>query len=237
MLPDAQARFRRPIAGALAVFLQGLPEAHQEAILAEQALLPPTAIPAARLATLARSCPALHKLGQILARDRRLAPELRQHLQELESLPPSIPFETIRDILTQELGPLERLGITLESPALAEASVAVVVPFRFDSAPGGEGLREGVFKILKPGIEERLEQELELFQRVGTYLDQMCEEFQIPHLDYLEAFEQVRDKLQHEVLLDLEQRHLEQARAIYTGEPWVQIPALLNPCTPRVTAM
>jgi ubiquinone biosynthesis protein len=237
VLPDAHAHFRRPIAGALAVFLQGLPAAHQEAILAEQALLAPTATPAERLAALARSCPALHKLGQILARDRRLSPELRQHLQELESLPPSIPFETIRGTLTQELGPLERLGVTLVPPALAEASVAVVVPFRYDHVPGEKGPKEGVFKILKPGIEERLEQELELFQRVGAYLDQKCEHFRIPHIDYRESFEQVRDKLRHEVRLDLEQRHLVQARAVYAGEPRVQVPALLDPCTSRVTAM
>jgi ubiquinone biosynthesis protein len=237
VLPDAQAHFRRPIAGALAVFLEGLPAAHQEAILTEQALLCSTAPPAERLAALARSCPALHKLGQILARDRRLSPELRQHLQELESLPPSIPFETIRGTLTQELGPLERLGVTLVPPALAEASVAVVVPFQYDQVPEGEERREGVFKVLKPGIEERLEQELELFEGVGSYLDQRCDEFRIPHLDYRESFEQVRDKLRHEVRLDLEQGHLALARAVYAGEPRVQIPALLDPCTLRVTAM
>jgi ubiquinone biosynthesis protein len=237
VLPDEYGCFRRPIAGALAVFLEGLPAAHQSAILAEQASLPPTASASKRLATLARICPALHKLGQILARDRRLSAELRQHLQELESLPPSISLETIQDILAQEVGPLERLGVALTPPALAEASVAVVIPFRYDCGPDPAGARHGVFKILKPGIAERLEQELELFERVGWYLDERCDDFGIPHLDYRDAFEQVRDKLQHEYRLDLEQRHLVQARAIYEGEHRVQIPALLDPCTPRVTAM
>src|SRR5690242_6964794 len=37
--------------------------------------------------------------------------------------------------------------------------------------------------------------------------------------------------------LDLEQRHLVQARTLYEGEPRVQIPALFEPCTSRVTAM
>jgi ubiquinone biosynthesis protein len=121
-------------------------------------------------------------------------------------------------------------------PALAEASVAVVIPFRLDAAPG-ERPRDGVFKVLKPGIGERLEQELELFERVGEYLDQKCDDFQIPHLDYRESFEQVRDKLRHEVRLDLEQRHLTRARAVYAGEPRVVVPALFEYCTPRVTAM
>src|SRR5215471_10459488 len=92
VIPDAYARYRLPIAGTLAVFLEGLPEAHLAALLADQAALAPTASAAERLAALARSCPALHKMGQILARDRRLSAELRKHLQELESLPASVPL-------------------------------------------------------------------------------------------------------------------------------------------------
>src|SRR5262249_36595606 len=159
---------------------------------------------------------------------RRLSPELRRHLQELESLPPSIPLATMERILTQELGPLDRLGVTLLPPALAEASVAVVLPFRDDRARPGQGPRAGGFKILKPGIEERLAQELELIERVGAHLDQRCDDLRIPHLDYRESFEQVTDRLRHEICLDHEQSNLEQARAAYADEPRVQIPALFD---------
>jgi ubiquinone biosynthesis protein len=237
VLPDEYARFRRPLRGALTTFLQGLPVAHQAAVLDDQAELPMTAAPAERLAVLAGSCPALHKLGQVLARDRRLSAELRRHLQELESLPPSVPVATIRDVLDRELGPLDRLGITLGSAALAEASVAVVIPFRYDQPPRGQGPQDGVFKVLKPGVEERLDQELQLLERVGSYLDERCDDFGLPHLDYQEAFEQVREKLRHEVRLDREQQQVAQARAFYAGDPRVQVPALFDHCTPRVTAM
>ncbi len=236
VIPDEYARFRRPVREALAVFLDGLPPAHQAAVLSEQATLPPTATAAERLALLARGCPALHKLGQILARDRRLSAELRGYLQQLESLPPSVPLEAIQGILAREFRRLDRLGVTLRPPALAEASVAVVIPFRRSGGPGGTS-QEGVFKLLKPGVEERLEQELGLLARVGAYLDQRCDDLHIPHLDYRDSFEQVRDKLRHELRLDLEQRHLAQARRVYADEPRVQIPALLDLCTPRVTAM
>jgi ubiquinone biosynthesis protein len=233
VLPDEYACFRRPVREALGLFLAGLPAPLQEAVLVQQASLPATATPSERLALLARSCPALHKLGQVLARDRRLCPELRHHLQELESLPPSIPLEIIHAILTHELGPLDHLGVTLGPAALAEASVAVVIPFR----PGGTEGRDGVFKLLKPGIVERLEQELELLSRVGSDLDQRCDDYGIPHLDYEESFEQVRDKLRHEVRLDLEQRHLLLAQAAYAHDARIQVPAVLEYCTPRVTAM
>jgi ubiquinone biosynthesis protein len=94
-----------------------------------------------------------------------------------------------------------------------------------------------VFKVLKPGIEERLDQELGLLERVGTYLDERCHEFGIPHLDYEEVFQQVREKLRDEIRLDLEQRHLAQARATYAGEPRVLDPALFEHSTALVTAM
>jgi ubiquinone biosynthesis protein len=236
VLPAGYARFVRPIHGALITFLQGLPAGHQTAILAGQAALPPAATVGERLALLARSCPVLHKLGQILARDKRLLPELRRHLQELESHPSTIPLETIHTGLAKELGPLDRCRVTLLPPALAEASVAVVIPFRQDG-DFGEPPHQGVFKLLKPGIVERLEEELELVDRVGWYLDQRCDEFQIPHIDYQETFEQVREKLRNEVRLDLEQQHLVQARAFFAGDRRIQVPALLSPCTPGVTAM
>lgn len=250
VLPVQYAHFARPVRDGLAVFLGGLPESDQAAILHAQATLPPAAAFSQRLGLLAQSSPVLQKLGQILARDQRLPLELREYLRELESLPPTVPLETIRELLTQELGPLDRRGVTLTPPAIAEASVAVVIPFQ--SSPhtpcaGSETASEigagsvpatlGVFKILKPGIEEQLEHELNLLERVGAHLDSRCDELQIPHLDYQESFQQVRHKLWDEVQLENEQRHLVQAKEFFADEPRVQIPAVLDHCTSRVTAM
>jgi ubiquinone biosynthesis protein len=231
VLPEAYAHYRRPIKRALTVFLAGLSTAQQEAVLADQAMLPATATLFKRVGQLVRSCPALHKLGQTLARDRRLLPALRIQLQRLESLPPSIPLSVIGDTLSRELGPLERLGVSLHLPALAEASVAVVVPFR---ANGGE---DGVFKILKPGIEERLTHELSLLERVGTCLDEECEALGVPRLDYRDTAAGLVERLRHEIRLDIEQCHLAAAGATYANDPRIQIPALFPFCTPRVTAM
>ncbi len=230
VLPDRYARFARPVRDALAVFLAGLTDGRQQEILAAQATLPLDASVSERLTSLAASCPVLHKLGQVLARDQHLAAELRSELQTLESLPPTVDEEVIRQTLVDELGPLDALGIQLEFPAIAEASVAVVVGYN-------EGNTRGVFKVLKPGIEHRLDEELALTERVGAHLDQQCNELGIPHLDYQDTFEQVRDKLRCEVRLDGEQQHLAQAAKFYADEPRVCIPHLLPHCTSRVTAM
>ncbi|WP_425395653.1 AarF/UbiB family protein [Aeoliella sp.] len=234
VLPDEYVKFARPVADALVVFLEGLAEDRQNTILAEQAALPATVDISQRLAVLAKSCPVLHKLGQVLARDPMLAPELRTQLQQLESLPPSVDHSTIVAVLRSELGPLERLGVELVEPAIAEASVAVVVGY---NQAGGRSAERGVFKLLKPGIEQRLAEELDLAAQVGAHLDQRCEELGIPALDYQETFDQVRDKLQWEVRLDQEQQNLRAASRLYSDEPRVHIPALYKHCTPRVTAM
>lgn len=235
LLPGDYAQFVRPVKEGLVVFLSGLPPQIQESVFAEQAALPLDAPMAERLGRLALSCPVLHKLGQVLARDHRLAPELRQQFHVLESLTPTVGLDVIQETLARELGSLERRGITLLPPAVAEASVAVVIPFRLVAGPQAQ---EGVFKILKPGIEERLHLELDLLGRVGVHLDQECVELGIPQLDYQETFEQVRHKLASEVLLEQEQQHLVEAQTFYAWQRDVQIPRVFGDhCTPRVTAM
>jgi ubiquinone biosynthesis protein len=237
LLPGEYSAYRRPIVEGLQHFLAGLPGGAIAEILRDQTALPAEASAEERLVTLAERCPALHKVGQILARDRRLDLELRRHLQRLESLPPTTDLTTLRLTLEADLGPLETLGVKLEPPALAEASVAVVVPFRLtEQALEGEP-DHGVFKILKPGIEDRLALELELLQDVGELLDDRCASFGIPRLEYREVFDQVREKLGTEVHLRDEQRHLEQASTTYGNEPEVLIPRLFPFCSDRITAM
>ena len=236
-MPEAYAGYRRPIVEGLRLFLSRLPGPSVAQILGDQAALPADASAEDAWSPLPRRCPALHKLGQIPRRDRRLALELRRHLQRLESLPPVTPQSIIEESLASELGPLEKLGVKLDPPALAEASVAVVVPFRYSPSGHADRPERGVFKILKPGIEERLALELDLLQEVGGLLDDRCDAFGIPQLAYREVFDQVRDKLATEVNLKGEQHHLAQAAETYASEPEVVIPRLYPFCTGRVTAM
>jgi ubiquinone biosynthesis protein len=239
VVPDAYAAYRRPIAAALRFFVENLPAARAESILGKQLSLDPSTGAAQRLMILARACPVLHKLGQVLARDRRLDPGLRVQLQRLESMDPRVPTDVLQDQIEQELGPLERLGLTLEPAALAEASVAVVVPFQYrDRAAASAGAGRGVFKVIKPGVEEQLGQDLALLEDLGAFLDERCARLGIPPLDYQDVFAEVRALLGQEVHLDGEQRNLAAARAAYADlESLVHIPCLLPWSTPRVTAM
>ena len=197
-------------------------------LLSEQLALPSGAGSAERLIAVMRCCPTLHKIGQVVSRDRRLAPDLRRQLQRLESLP----SRRTEDVWN-ELPKHPELE-TAPQP-LAEASVAVVVPFTW--RPHGQPAQDGVFKVLKPGVGERLGEELDIWPALGVFLEERCVEHGLPQIPYRETLERVRRLLQNEIRLDNEQAELGRAAQFYAQTPDVVIPRLLPFCTPRITAM
>ena len=239
LLSDEYARFAAAVQEGIVGFLSRLSEDIQNDILLNQSKLGKDATFPQRLGQLARCSPVLHKLGQILARNHQLASALRFELQKLEWMRPQLSMTAVQEILQREVGPLEGKGIVLAANSLAEASVAVVIPFaRTDTRCTGNTPRfDGVFKLLKPGIEERLHRELEVLQAVGNILDGQCEDLNLPAIEYREIFSQVAGSLQNEVLLEQEQRNLLEAAGCFAHDPQIQIPRLLEPCSPRVTAM
>jgi ubiquinone biosynthesis protein len=234
LLPPAYAEFRPLLADGLLFFLERLSPIRQQSILAAQLALPVKASRSRRLLALFRLCPTLHKLGQVVAHDRRLSADLRQRLQELETLPPSDSLHTMRPLLERELGPIA--GLQVGARALAEASVALVVPFVW--RPAGEAApQRGVFKILRPGVEERLAEELALWPALGSFLEERCIHHGLPVIDYRNTLESVACLLANEVRFEQEQAHLRQAATFYAGSPEIVIPRLFPFSTPSVTAM
>jgi hypothetical protein len=85
-------------------------------------------------------------------------------------------------VLKRELGAIPP-EIELAPEALAEGSVAIVLPFVW-AEPGASAVRRGVFKILKPLAEERLREELALWPALGEYLEERCTHYDLPVLEY-----------------------------------------------------
>lgn len=234
LVPQRYADYRPLIMDGLLFFLEHLSPQRLEAIIIEQLQMPEDTGMAERLVALLHHCPTLHKLGQVIARDRRLAAELRSRLQGLESLFPSSPMAEVLAIIHDELR--DGTEVKVASQALAEASVAVVVPFTWRE-PGSASSQEGVFKVLKPGVETRLQEELEICSKLGVFLEERCADYGLPVLDYGETLNNVRQLLLNEIRLDLEQAHLVQAAKFYAHTPQVHIPRLLPFSNPRMTAM
>lgn len=229
-VPPAYATYRQPLAAALGFFIDRLSPERAAAIVADQLGMPGDACDADRLFALARRSPVLHKLGQILARDRRLEPRLRRTLQQLESMPSSLPVAGLRAQIERELGDLDRAGMVLDPFPLAEASVAVVIGFTWQG-------QRGVFKLLKPDVERELEEELAILDSLGAFLDERCDSLGLPPIDYRDTLAQVRELLAHEIRLDFERGHLAEARQALRAVPGVRVPRLLPFQSRRLLAM
>jgi ubiquinone biosynthesis protein len=236
LVPDEFAQFRPLVSDSIVFFVERLSASRVAELVADQCALPDDAPAEERLATLISRCPTLHKLGQVVARDRRLAPGLRRHLQALESMEPVTPVASVLETVNREIGAQDAQALTIDSRALAEASVALVIPFTSDHLSDEPPVR-GVLKALKPDIEERLAEELEIWSSLAQFIDERCIQDGLPLLRCAEVFETVRDLLAKEVRLDLEQAHLTAASKFYADTEKIQIPALLPCSTPRVTIM
>lgn len=234
LVPEEYAAYRPVIRDTLLFFLQSLPLDRQWTIAREQMELPAHTSIIERLFALLHRCPSLQKLGQVLAHDRSLSPDLLGRLQALESMPALTPLSEITRIIRQELGTPP--GLELAPRSLAEASVAVVLPFTW--TPSGQDAQiQGVFKVLKPGITEILHQELDIWSDLGEFLEDRCHKYGLPRLQYRDTFQQIQRLLMRETRLDLEQTNLSRAAVLYADCPDIWIPKVLPLCTPRVTAM
>ena len=236
LVPVEFAEFRPLVSDAVVFFVERLPMPRIAELVADQCALSGDASAEERLAALISRCPTLHKLGQVVARDRRLAPGLRRRLQALESMEPMTPVATVADSIRREIGTDCSCALTMDSQALAEASVAVVIPFSSDRLED-ELPTHGVLKALKPNIRERLEEELEIWASLAAFIDERCVQDGLPLLRCAEIFETVRDLLAKEVRLDLEQANLVEAAKFYSDAEKIQIPILLPCSTPSITVM
>ena len=236
LLPTALAPWRPLVLEGLAHFLNALPPGRQAALLAAQMALPAQASDIDRLLALLLQCPTLHKLGQVLARQPHLNAELRLRLRTLESLPAMTDAATLAQMVQRLHAAFDAdaPGLQIDAQPLAEGSVAVVLPFTWED--GGKR-RDGVFKVLRPGVEQRLHDELALLPGVARFLARRGAALRLPALDYAGTLEGVRRLLADEVQLSQEQAHLRAASAFYSHNPEVQIPHPLPWCAPWVTAM
>jgi ubiquinone biosynthesis protein len=240
VVPDCYGEFRPVVADGLTFFVQHLSPPRLAGILLAQAELPADADLGRRLVLFLHACPALHKVGQVLARNRHLDPELRRHLQELETLEPYTPVEELRPILDRELAPaVKEYRIRVAERPLAEGSVAVVAPLTWsDPADGADApRRHGVAKLLKPGVVERLDEDLAILGRLAGYLEERWAAYRLPPLAYTEILDEVAELLRNEVQLRQEQAHLRLAGRQFAGQTDVQVPRLLPFCTEALTAM
>jgi ubiquinone biosynthesis protein len=128
-------------------------------------LLPiPQQSPAARLRlTLESLGPIFVKFGQILStRPDLLPPDIAAELAKLQDQVPPFPSAIAVKIIEDALGePVTKIFAEFDTQPMASASVAQVHPARLHSKTDEPG-REVVVKVLRPGIEKIIKQDIAL---------------------------------------------------------------------------
>ncbi|REJ85868.1 MAG: hypothetical protein DWQ36_15625 [Acidobacteria bacterium] len=225
LLPEELKQYGPAVVAGLEAFVAALPPERRAAVVQDLFALGAGASVEEQLVAIARRCPTLHKLGQILARDPRLPESLRSLLRELESLPARPVDEELRlGILERTASPLGE--VELEASTLAEGSVAVVVPFRWIRAVSGS-VEEGVFKVHKPGAVAAIDEELDIWPEVGEIFARVCVDQGVAAPNSDDLFGRMREVLEREVDLERERDNLKAAGKVFRRDRRVRVPQVL----------
>ncbi|MEW6733362.1 MAG: AarF/UbiB family protein [Acidobacteriota bacterium] len=236
LVPTVYEKYRPMVRDAADLILSHLSAERLRIKLVEQLMLPLEASLQERLLMLIARMPTLQKMGQIIARNRNLDPEFRRRLQKLENSIRDASYESIFERIQSELkNQMQTYKIKLSSRFLAEASVCAVLPFTWRS-PDGER-RRGVFKVLKPFISRYWAEELQILNKLASYLDRHRSRYGLPTIGFRELLREVRELLKREVKLPIEQNRLQEAQSFYSQHTNVQVPTLLPMRTELVTGM
>ncbi len=233
LIPVCYERFVPLVIDGLAWFLSNLNMDRQTQIFNTQVSMGPFATTSERLEKIMQSCPTLHKLGQVLARDSRLNEELRNSLKELETMPSKFSRDDTVSILSNS--GIDVSQFLFEENPIAEASVAIVIPFK--RIEQNEEMVEGVFKVIKPEARDFLEEELELWPNLGDALKSICKEKKLPVLEFSDPLNETAQMVAQEVNLRVEQENLKIMSNNYLDSRQARVPHLLPWCTDKVTSM
>ena len=206
--------------------------------LVEQLELPQGTRTGSRLLKLIAKVPGLQKLGQVLARNRHLLPQLRRSLTKLENGISDMHAPEVRQIIHRELhSKLAAYSVKVRPGIFSEASVSAVVRFTWRNPQSGKRER-GVFKVLKPYIPPCFAEDMDLLAGIAKFVGAKSREYGFAKRVLPETFSDVRRLLQHEVDFAREQATLLEAHRQYGSLLGVRVPRLIAElCTPQITAM
>jgi ubiquinone biosynthesis protein len=168
LVPDSAARWRPLVRDAFQFTFERLSDRRLATTVVQQVELSADTAPEQRLLRLVNKMPGLQKVGQVLARNRRLAPKLRSALSELENGMSDVTAEEVRGLIEERLGKrLTDYAVELEPTMLSEASVSAVIRFTWNNA--GREREQGVLKVLKPYVPECFGEDMRLLQELESF--------------------------------------------------------------------
>ena len=216
LVPDAYTRWRPLVHHCMAVVASHISDARLAPKIVEQIELPAGTTPEVRLGLLIAKTPGLQKLGQVLARTRRLSRSLRTELQKLENGIADVTAAEIRALIVKQLSTscLAAYQVELASELLSEASVSAVLEFTWLNPATGKRER-GVFKVMKPHVPVCYAEDLSLLQYLAADLAARGREYYFASREVAETLDEVRLLLEREVDFRREQATLAEVHRVY----------------------
>ncbi len=177
--------------------------------------------------------PTFIKLGQILStRPDLIEPSLADEFAKLQSDSPRVPFDQIKERLEQEFGGSAQvlaLFRAIEEVPLAAASMAQV-----HGAVLADGT-EVVLKVLRPGIEETLEADMEVIGALAEFTEAHFSEQGYSPTAVVREF---RDELRKEIDLLHEAKSTRRLHRQFQDDPHIHFPKVyLDQSTHKVLCL
>ncbi|TNE98705.1 MAG: ubiquinone biosynthesis regulatory protein kinase UbiB [Gammaproteobacteria bacterium] len=162
--------------------------------------------------------PVFVKFGQILSTRRDLLPDdMAESLKHLQDRVPPFPSETARQIIETSLGaPVSELFSEFSPDPMASASVAQVHAARL---PNGQNV---VVKVLRPGIERVIRQDLALMYLMARLLEKYWSEGK--RLHPVEVVADYDSTIHDELDLQREAANASQLRRNFENSSLIYIP-------------
>ena len=238
LVPETYKHWRPLVHDAMFFVMSNLSAGRLAPKVIEQIDLSAEVPPEERLMRLIAKVPGLQKLGQVLARNRKLPHSLRHQLIRLENGIRDVSPEQIHAIIREQLGDkLDEYSVEIRPSIYIEASVSAVVRFTWRN-PESKRRERCIFKVLKPYIPGFFSEDMDLLARLAKYLGSRHKKYGFaPHV-LSDTFNDVRRLLQHEVDFTREQETLKHAARLYQTVPGISIPRVIEPlCSGNITAL
>ena len=238
LVPEEYRRWRPLVRDSMRFVVSRLSASRLAPKVVEQIELAPDTPAEQRLLRFIAKVPGLQKIGQVLARNRKLDPRVRRALAELEDGISDVTIAEIRAIILRELGPqTETFSVRIDTAIFSEASVAAVVRFTWRNPETGRRER-GVFKVLKPYIPSCYAEDMKILQQLASHLARKHQAGGVRLAGLAETLTEIRLLLEREVDFPREQATLSTALRRYRHVPGVRVPRLIPALsTATITAL
>jgi ubiquinone biosynthesis protein len=237
LVPESYRHWRPLVHDSMAFVASRISDSRVAPKIVQQIELPQDTPEEIRLGLIIAKTPGLQKLGQVLARTRRLSAPLRRELQKLENGIADIKAPEVREIVVRQLGPrMQAYFVEVAAELLSEASVSAIIEFTWLNPSTGKR-EQGVFKVMKPHVPECYAEDLRLLQQLAEHLASRSGEYGIASREVIDTLEEVRLLLEREVDFRREQATLAEVTRVYKRSGTHAPKPIPELCTDTITAM